>query len=112
MIKQLGVVGAGQMGASIALLAAMHDVSKVTVLDVSNKALTKGTNAIASSLQRLIKSGKAPEDALDATMARIHTTTNVQVCWYMLMRDHGSPCVRLHIPRTLPTGFRQRRHGY
>lgn len=79
VIKQLGVVGAGQMGSSIALLAAMHEM-QVCVTDVSTMALGKGTDAMASSLKRLIKSGKAPPDSLDATLARIRTSTTMQVC--------------------------------
>lgn len=79
VIRSLGVVGAGQMGSGIALLAALHDVP-VILSDVSTMALSRGKDAMAASLQRLIKSGKATADARDATLARVQTTVSLQVC--------------------------------
>lgn len=79
VIRSLGVVGAGQMGSGIALLAALHEMP-VTLCDVSNMALSKGKDAMAASLQRLIKSGKASPDTRDAILARVTTTVSLHVC--------------------------------
>lgn len=91
LIRSLGVVGAGQMGSGIALLAALHDVP-VTLHDVSTMALSKGKDAMAASLQRLIKSGKANADTRDATLARVQTTVSLQV------HGHLASILQSHIP--------------
>ncbi|KAG5995212.1 hypothetical protein E4U54_002904, partial [Claviceps lovelessii] len=41
-VKSLGVVGAGQMGLGIALVAAQKAQLPVTLIDTSDKALDKG----------------------------------------------------------------------
>ncbi len=74
-IKVVGVVGAGQMGAGIAQVAAQAGLS-VIVTDIADAALEKGKTSIASSLARLVKKATlTPEDA-DAALARVTFSTS------------------------------------
>lgn len=56
-MKIIGVVGAGQMGAGIAQLAAANGFD-VFLLDADPEALTKATKSITYSLQRLVSKGQ------------------------------------------------------
>ena len=72
-IKQIGVVGAGQMGNGIAQVAAMKGLH-VTMTDVSDEALKKGVATIESSLDRLIKKAQFPADEKSKVLSRIQTS--------------------------------------
>ena len=61
-VKLIGVIGAGQMGAGIAQVAATSQF-EVVVIDVSEDALKRGFSTIESSLQRLAERRKLLEDA-------------------------------------------------
>ena len=56
-ITTIGVVGAGQMGAGIAQLAAVNGLN-VWLLDSDPNSLTRATKTIANSLQRLASKGQ------------------------------------------------------
>ncbi len=72
----VGVVGAGQMGGGIAQVFAQHGHT-VTLLDVSEDALSRGLRAIGTSLDRLIKKGTVAADDREAILGRITTTTDL-----------------------------------
>jgi 3-hydroxybutyryl-CoA dehydrogenase len=64
VIQSIGIVGAGQMGAGIAQVAAQSGY-EVCVSDVSAQALKKGQDTIKSSLARFVEKGKlSAEEAL------------------------------------------------
>lgn len=78
-VETLGVVGAGQMGAGIAQVAAQAGL-QVVVSDVAEPALAKGKTSVQSSLARLVKKGKLDETAAQAVLARIR--------WTLELHDH------------------------
>ncbi len=61
---QVGVVGAGIMGAGIALTAWQHG-SRVNVHDASEAALKRGQSTVEEQLQKQIRSGKLPAARLE-----------------------------------------------
>jgi 3-hydroxybutyryl-CoA dehydrogenase len=69
-IQALGVVGAGQMGAGIAQVAAQAGLS-VIVTDVNEGALQKGRKAVTDSLARLVKKEALTQAAAEEASARI-----------------------------------------
>ena len=56
-IKTIGVVGGGQMGSGIALVAAMRDVD-VWLHDTDPQVLVRATKYISASVQRLVSKGQ------------------------------------------------------
>lgn len=77
-IKLIGVVGAGQMGAGIAQVAAQSGL-KVMVSDVSPAALERGRESIDSSLGRLVKKGLLDEKQADESKNNISWWLNFEV---------------------------------
>jgi 3-hydroxybutyryl-CoA dehydrogenase len=69
-IETMGVVGAGQMGAGIAQVAAQAGL-RVIVTDVTDAALDKGRKAIRDSLARLVKKEAITSAGADEAFARI-----------------------------------------
>jgi len=76
-INTMGVVGAGQMGAGIAQVAAQAGLG-VVVTDISDAALDKGRKSIADSLARLVKKETLTQAAADAAAARITWSTDTK----------------------------------
>jgi 3-hydroxybutyryl-CoA dehydrogenase len=74
MSARVLVVGAGQMGAGIAQVAATAGM-RITLVDVDQPALERGLTAIRSSLARLHEKGKV--DDPEAVLARIETATDI-----------------------------------
>lgn len=72
-MQQVGVVGAGTMGAGIAQVCATAGL-QVVLVDVGSEQLQRGQAAIAASLSRLEPKGKLPHPAAEIT-ARIRTST-------------------------------------
>ena len=61
-IRKIGVIGAGTMGNGIAQACAVAGLP-VTMIDISDEAVQRGTKTIAGSLDRLVKKDKLTEDA-------------------------------------------------
>jgi 3-hydroxybutyryl-CoA dehydrogenase len=76
MIKKIGVVGAGQMGAGIAQVAAMHAIS-VIMNDISETFLDRGMQRIEKSISSLLKKGRITEEEKNATLDGIETTVDL-----------------------------------
>ncbi|GAA1150098.1 3-hydroxyacyl-CoA dehydrogenase family protein [Streptomyces hebeiensis] len=76
MARKLAVIGAGLMGSGIAQVAAVAGW-EVVLRDVTDAALTKGTDAIRDSLARFVGKGKLEEADADAALARISRTTDL-----------------------------------
>ena len=75
-IKQVGVVGAGAMGAGVAQSFAVAGYP-VRLQDIAEAALTRGKGAIKKSLERLVARGKLKPKARDAALQRIAPTTRI-----------------------------------
>jgi 3-hydroxybutyryl-CoA dehydrogenase len=77
MIKQIGVVGAGQMGAGIAQVAAVNGFS-VVLNDIENTFLDNGMGRIQKSLSILVKKDRISEEEKNAALGRIATTVDIK----------------------------------
>lgn len=77
MIKKLGIVGFGQMGAGIAQIAAGAGF-KVIANEVSEELLEKGIGGIEKRLIKGIEKGKIDEALKDKTLGNIETTTEFE----------------------------------
>jgi 3-hydroxybutyryl-CoA dehydrogenase len=75
-VEKLGVVGAGQMGAGIAQVAAQSGL-QVILVDVNAQALELGHERIAASLARLTKKGALTDAAAHDAKARIRFENNL-----------------------------------
>ena len=62
-IQRVGVVGFGQMGSGIAQICAQAGLDTL-VREVDQSLVDKGFQRVDGSLARLVKSGRATEDAL------------------------------------------------
>jgi 3-hydroxybutyryl-CoA dehydrogenase len=76
MAEHVAVIGAGQMGNGIAHVFAQNGFD-VTMIDVSNEALDRGRNTIASNLDRQIKKGTLAEADKSAILGRVRTGTSL-----------------------------------
>jgi 3-hydroxybutyryl-CoA dehydrogenase len=76
-IKTVAVIGAGTMGNGIAQVVAAAGLN-VIMTDIKDEFLARGMNAIAGSLDRLIKKGTCTEDQKKSILARIKTTTDMK----------------------------------
>ncbi|EDY45962.1 3-hydroxyacyl-CoA dehydrogenase family protein [Streptomyces sp. SPB074] len=78
MARKLVVVGAGLMGSGIAQVAAQAGW-EVALRDVTDAALTRGTDAIRASYDKFVSKGKLAAEEAEAALARISTTTDLDV---------------------------------
>ncbi len=72
---QVGVVGAGTMGAGIAQVCAVAGMN-VTLYDQQEDALARGVKSIESSLARIVKKGNLTDEERGAALGRITTATD------------------------------------
>ena len=75
-IKNVGVIGCGQMGGGIVQTAAQAGFD-VKVSEVNEAFLSKGLNAIKSNLSRNVEKGRTTKEEMDAILSRIHGTVNI-----------------------------------
>ncbi len=76
-LHQIGVVGAGQMGAGIAQVAAQAEIA-VVMHDIAPEMCKRGVDAIARNLDRMIERGRFKPETRDSVMRRVETTTNLE----------------------------------
>ncbi len=76
MMEHVGVIGAGQMGAGIAQVAAQAGL-KVSLSDISIEAAQKGKAGIAAILDKQVARGKLDAAQRDATMQRIEPVADL-----------------------------------
>ena len=77
MIKKIGVVGAGQMGAGIAQVAAMNGFS-VMLNDIKDAFLHGAMEHIEKSLSSFLKKGRIAKKEKEAALKRIQTTLEIK----------------------------------
>ncbi len=75
-IQKLCVTGAGQMGAQIAIQAALHGL-EVTLHDINGDQLEKALGN-RKHLERRVEKGKMPAELVDVTFSRLGTTTSLE----------------------------------
>jgi len=75
-VKEVGVVGAGTMGAGVAQTFAAAGYP-VRLRDIGEAPLTRGMSAIRKSLERQVGRGNLKPEDRDATLARISPTTKI-----------------------------------
>jgi 3-hydroxybutyryl-CoA dehydrogenase len=75
-VKTIGIVGAGQMGAGIAQVAAANGLS-VVMNDIQDEFVQKGFSAIRKSLERMVKKEKIRQEDLEAILGRIVGSTSL-----------------------------------
>ncbi|KAL1916819.1 uncharacterized protein VTP21DRAFT_5523 [Calcarisporiella thermophila] len=76
-IKHVGVIGAGQMGIGIALVAANVAKLPVIVLDSKQEQIDKGIAFIDKLLEKDVSKSRISSEHASETRARITTTTNI-----------------------------------
>jgi 3-hydroxybutyryl-CoA dehydrogenase len=77
MTERIGVVGAGQMGAGIAQVAAMNGFS-VILGDISESFLDSGIQRIEKSLSSFLKKGRVTKEEKQEALGRIETTVELK----------------------------------
>ncbi|MGW1515779.1 3-hydroxyacyl-CoA dehydrogenase family protein [Streptomyces sp. NPDC002287] len=75
MAGKLAVIGAGLMGSGIAQVSAQAGWG-VVLRDVTDAALTRGTDGIKASYDKFVSKGKMTAEDAEAALARITTTTD------------------------------------
>jgi len=75
VITNVGVIGAGQMGAGIAQSFAMAGLN-VILNDISDAAIERGLSGIQKSLTKLAEKGRLV-DSVDTVLARIQGSTTL-----------------------------------
>ena len=73
-VSTIGVIGAGVMGSGIAQVAATKGIN-VILLDVNEKAVKTGIDAVESGLNRVVTKGKITGSEKEAAVRRIKGTT-------------------------------------
>jgi 3-hydroxybutyryl-CoA dehydrogenase len=72
-IGTVGVIGAGQMGAGVAQVAAQAGV-KVLLNDISEEFVARGRETVARNLDRMLQRGRFKPEERDNILRRIDTT--------------------------------------
>jgi len=75
-MKNMGIIGAGQMGAGIAQVSAQAGYS-VILSDVDLGRAQKGKDGIAKQLGKLVEKGRLDSQAAEATLSRIEPSGEV-----------------------------------
>ncbi len=76
-IRQIVIVGTGQMGAGIAQVAAQSGL-EVTLVDVDRALAEKAKAGIAGRLDKLVAKGKLAQADKDAAIARLHSAGSLE----------------------------------
>ncbi len=76
-MTKFGVVGAGQMGAGIAQVAASSGF-EVVLRDVEERFLERGKSIVEKSLDKFVEKGKLELDDRNAVLNRIQYTTSLE----------------------------------
>ncbi len=76
-IKKIGVIGAGQMGAGIAQVAAIAGY-EVILNDIKQEFIDRGMAGINKMMAKGVEKGKMEQSVMDGALARIKTTLDLQ----------------------------------
>ncbi|KZM28431.1 3-hydroxybutyryl-CoA dehydrogenase [Ascochyta rabiei] len=76
-VKKLGVIGAGQMGLGIALVAAQKARVSVSLIDSSQASIDKGLKFAEKLLAKDVGKGRLSQEDADAARGRLTTSTQL-----------------------------------
>ena len=76
-VSKIAVLGAGLMGHGISQVASQVGGYEVSMLDVSQTLVDRGMKMARDSVAKFVEKGKITRDEGEATMARIHPTTDL-----------------------------------
>ena len=76
MIRKIGIIGAGQMGAGIAQVCSLSGL-EVTMADVGQSELKRAIKSINDGINRQIARGKLSEQEKTAALQRLNTAPDV-----------------------------------
>ncbi len=76
-IKKIGVIGAGQMGAGIAQVAAIAGY-EVVLNDIKQEFVDRGMATINKSMAKGVEKGKMEQSVMDGALTRIKTTLDLK----------------------------------
>jgi 3-hydroxybutyryl-CoA dehydrogenase len=76
-MKNISVIGSGQMGNGIAHVFAQNGF-KVTLIDIKEDALARAVQTISNNLDRQLSKGLISEDVKSQTLGNIETTTDMK----------------------------------
>jgi 3-hydroxybutyryl-CoA dehydrogenase len=76
-IGTVGVIGAGQMGAGVAQVAAQSGV-RILLTDISEDYVARGRESVARNLDRMIQRGRFKPEERDNILRRIDTTARLE----------------------------------
>ncbi|KAI1308879.1 3-hydroxybutyryl-CoA dehydrogenase [Xylaria venustula] len=77
-VKRLGVIGAGQMGLGIALVAAQKAGVPVTLVDNSQASLKKGLAFADKILAKDVSKSRITQEQADETRSKLTSTTSIE----------------------------------
>jgi 3-hydroxybutyryl-CoA dehydrogenase len=77
-IRNVAVIGAGTMGAQIAMVCALAQY-QVVLQDVSKESLEKGRGILKEQMEKRVQKGRLTEDEVQAAFSRIVFTTSLDV---------------------------------
>lgn len=103
-IKTIGVIGAGQMGNGIALVAAHTYGAKVIVIDAKQEALSHAADFRAKLLAKDVAKGRTTDEAAAASLARVESCTDMgalAAADYVIEAATENPEVKFSIFRSL-----------
>jgi 3-hydroxybutyryl-CoA dehydrogenase len=76
-IEKLGVIGAGQMGAGIAHVAALAGL-QIGLNDIAAERIAQGKDLISANMTRQVKAGKITEAQKQEALSRIHAVESFE----------------------------------
>lgn len=76
-IQSIGIIGAGIMGNGITQICASHGL-QVTMIDINQAAITRGTDNIIKNLERMVKKETITHEALEQALKRVHGSTDYE----------------------------------
>jgi len=76
-VSVVGIIGAGQMGAGVAQVAAQAGL-RVILNDVSEQLCLRGLDGLERNLDRMIQRGRFKADERDRIIRRIETSANLE----------------------------------
>lgn len=76
-IRTVGVVGSGQMGNGITQVAACCGM-EVTMVDIKQEFLDRGTSAISKSLNKLVSKERMSRQDADSALSRISSSVDLE----------------------------------
>src|SRR4029453_14971936 len=76
-VKRILVVGAGQMGAQIAMQSALHGYA-ITLNDLGMDVLQKGMAGNRKQLERRVQKGQMTKDQMEEALARVRLEADLE----------------------------------